>query len=112
MTIPGSHGNMVLGGSVTTSLGIGTATSSGSIAVWTRHAGTVGKLGDLLLDTGTKSVGGSGASVIGSGLPASSLGGSSAILVGSSTNNGVAFSVTASNLLGASGGDAAIVSRL
>jgi hypothetical protein len=67
-------------------------------------------LGDLYLNTGTASIGNSGALDIRSDLSASSSGGSSAISVGSGTNIGEVFSVAAGNLLGASGGDASIIS--
>ena len=67
-------------------------------------------VGDLLLNTGTVSVGGSGALDIRSGLSASGSGGSIAFSVGSDTNIGFVFSVMAGNLLGAVGGDASIVS--
>jgi hypothetical protein len=56
---------MASGGSITFSLGTGTATSFGSVAVLMSNAGTVGVTGDLLLGTGAVSVGDSGALDIG-----------------------------------------------
>ncbi len=61
MTIDGGDSSTALGGSITISLGIGTATSLGSIAVSTSNAGTVGMSGEFLMNTGTASVGNSGA---------------------------------------------------
>ncbi len=60
VTIDGGDGSAASDGSITISLGIGTATSSGSVIVSTSNAGTVGVPGDLLLSTGTLSVGDSG----------------------------------------------------
>ncbi len=60
-------------------------------------------VGDLLLNTGTVSVGGSGALDIRSGLSASGSGGSIAFSVGSDTNIGWALSVMADNISGAAG---------
>jgi hypothetical protein len=65
--------------------------------------------GDLLLTTGTVSIGDSGALGIGCGLSASGLVGSIAISVGSGTNIGEAFCVMAGTLSGAAGGDASVV---
>jgi hypothetical protein len=93
-----------MGSSVTISLGVGTATSLGSIAVLTSNAGTAGVLGDLLMNTGTASIGNSGALGIESGLSASGLGISIAISAGFGTNIGGAFSVMAGNLLVAARG--------
>jgi hypothetical protein len=86
VTIDGVDGSMALGCSITISLGVGFATSLGSIAILARNAGRAGALGDLSLNTGTASVGDSGALDIGRGLSASGLGGGSAISVGSSTD--------------------------
>ncbi len=49
MRINGIDGSKALGGSVTISSGIGTATSLGSIAVLTSNAGIAGVSGDSLL---------------------------------------------------------------
>ncbi len=61
------------------SSGVGMATSLESIAVLMSNAGTAGVLGDLLLNTGTASIGNSGALDIGSDLSASGSGGSIAM---------------------------------
>ncbi len=90
----------------------GMATSLGSVAVSTSNTGTAGMSGDSLLNTGTASVGDSGALDIKSGSSLSALGSGIAISVGSGTKIGGAFSVKAGNLLQAAGGDASIVSRL
>ena len=60
------------GGSITISLGIDMATSSRIVVVLTSNAGTAGVSGDLLLSTGTLSVGNSGALDIGCGTTRSS----------------------------------------
>ena len=65
MTINGGDGSTALGGFITISSGVGTATSSRSVATLTSNAGTVGVSGDLVLSTGTASVGNSGALDIG-----------------------------------------------
>jgi hypothetical protein len=72
--------------------------------------GTEGVSSDLLLNTGTASVGNSGTLDIRSGLSASISGGSIAISVGSGTDIRGVFSVTAGDSLGAAGGVASIVS--
>ncbi len=59
MTIIGGDGSTALGGSITISLGVGMATSSGSVAVLMSNPGTAGMLGDLLMNIGTASVGNS-----------------------------------------------------
>ena len=65
VAINGGNGNMASGSSITFSSGVGTATSFGSVAVLMSNAGTAGVMGDLLLSTGTASVGDSGALDIG-----------------------------------------------
>ncbi len=99
MTIVGGDDSMASGGSITISLGVGTATILESVAESTSNAGTAAVLGDLLMITGIARVGNSGTLGVGSGLSASGLGGSIAISVGSGTNIGGAFSVKAGNLL-------------
>jgi hypothetical protein len=112
VTIDGGNGSMALCGSVTILLGVGRATSLVSVAVSTNNAGTAGVSGDLLTNTGTVSLGNSGALGIGSGLSASGLSGSNAISVGSGTNIGGVFSVKAGNLSQPAGGDVPIISGL
>ncbi len=65
MTIDGGNGSTTSGGSITFSLGVGMATSSGRVAVLTSNTGTAGVTGDQLLSTGTVRVGDSGALDIG-----------------------------------------------
>ena len=65
VTIDGGDGSAASDGSITIPSGIGTATSSGIVVVSTSNAGTVGVSGDLLLSTGTLSVGNSGTLDIG-----------------------------------------------
>ena len=65
VTINGGNCSTASGGSITISSGIGMATSFGSVAAWASNAGTVGVSGDLLLSTGTASVGNSSALDIG-----------------------------------------------
>ncbi len=65
VTINGGDGSTASGSSITISLGVGTATSSRGVATSTSNAGTAGVSGDLLLSTGTASVGDSGALDIG-----------------------------------------------
>ncbi len=101
VTINGGDGSMALGGSITTSLVDGTATSPGSMAVSKSIAGTVGVSGNLSLNTGTVRVGNSGPLDNKSGPSASGSGISIAISVGSGTDIGGAFSVKAGNLSGA-----------
>ena len=69
--VVGGDGSTALGGSITFSLGVGMATSSGCVAVSTSNAETAGVSGDLSLSTGTAIVGDSSALDIGSGLSAS-----------------------------------------
>ncbi len=88
---------MASGQSITITLGVGRATSSGNVTVLPSNAGTVGVLDDLLMNTGTASIGNSGNLGIGSGSSASGSDGTIAISVGSGTNIGGVFSVTASN---------------
>jgi hypothetical protein len=108
VAMDGVNGSTALGGSITISSGVGMATSLGSVVVLTSNAGTAGVLDDLLLNTETASVGNSGALDIGSGLSASSSGGSIAISVGSGPNIRGLFGVMAGNLSGAAGGDVSI----
>ena len=76
MAIDGGNGSTASGGFITISSSVGMATSSKSVTILTSNAGTAVVLGDLLLGTGTASVGNNGALDIKSGLSASSLGGS------------------------------------
>ncbi len=110
VTINCGDGSMVLGGPITSSSGFGTSTSLESMAVWRSNAGTAGVLGDSLLNTGTARVGNSGALDIKSGSSTSGSGISIAISVGSGTDIGGAFSVTAGKS-GAAGGDASFISQ-
>ncbi len=61
MTINGRNGSMALVDSITISSGVGIATSSGHVAGLTSNTGIAGILGDLLLNTGTASIGNSSA---------------------------------------------------
>ncbi len=59
VAIGGGDGSVSSGGSTTFPSGVGAATSFGSVAVLMINAGTAGVTGDLLLSTGTVSVGNS-----------------------------------------------------
>ena len=61
VAINDGDGSMASGSSITFSSGVGTVSSFGSVAILMSKAGTVGVTGDLLLSTGTVSVGDSGA---------------------------------------------------
>jgi hypothetical protein len=110
--VVGGDGSTASDGSITFSSGIGTATSSGCVAVSTSNTGTVGVSGDLSLSNGTVIVGNSSALYIGSGSSASGSGGSIAISVGSGTDIGGVSSVTAGDSSRAAEGDASIISGL